>query len=160
MKVLDFGIVKAAEGSADTHTDITLENAIHGTPAFIAPEQALGGSTIDGRADIYAAGCVAYWLLTGELVFAADTPLGLVMHHVQSAPTPPSARTELRIPGALDQLVMSCLAKNPADRPQTAKELSHRLAAIDDADPWTEDHARAWWVAHLQRQVSKYRLNL
>jgi serine/threonine-protein kinase len=148
VKVLDFGIVKAAEESADTHSDLTLENAIHGTPAFIAPEQALGGSTIDGRADIYATGCVAYWLLTGELVFTADTPIGLVMHHVQTAPTPPSARTELRIPAALDRLVMSCLAKDPADRPQTAKELSHCLAAIDGANPWTEENARAWWAAH------------
>ena len=148
VKVLDFGIVKAAEESADTHSGLTLENAIHGTPAFIAPEQALGGSTLDGRADIYATGCVAYWLLTGELVFTADTPLGLVMHHVQTDPTPPSARTELRIPAALDQLVLSCLAKDPAQRPQTAKELSHRLSAIDGAGAWTEEHARGWWAAH------------
>jgi serine/threonine-protein kinase len=148
VKVLDFGIVKAAEESAETRSGLTLENAIHGTPAFIAPEQALGGSTIDGRADIYATGCVAYWLLTGELVFAAHTPLALVMHHVQTAPTPPSARTGLRIPAALDQLVLSCLAKDPAQRPQTAKELSHRLAAIDGAHAWTEDHARVWWTTH------------
>ncbi|HSL24461.1 MAG TPA: serine/threonine-protein kinase [Vicinamibacterales bacterium] len=148
VKMLDFGIVKAAEEGADTQPALTLENAIHGTPAFIAPEQALGGSTIDGRADIYATGCVAYWLLTGELVFTADTPLGLVMQHVQTEPTPPSARTERRIPAALNDLVLSCLAKDPAQRPQTAKELSHRLAAIDGARAWTEDQARTWWTTH------------
>jgi serine/threonine-protein kinase len=148
VKVLDFGIVKAAEDHAETRPALTLDNAVHGTPAFIAPEQALGGSVIDGRADIYATGCVAYWLLTGELVFTADTPLGLVMHHVHTAPAPPSSRTELRIPPALDHLVLSCLAKDPAQRPQTAKELSRRLAEIDGATAWTGDEARLWWASH------------
>ena len=150
VKVLDFGIVKAsADDHAETIPAITLEDTIQGTPAFIAPEQALGGSVIDGRADIYATGCVAYWLLTGELVFVADTPLGLVMHHVNSAPTPPSGRTELPIPAALDQIVLSCLAKDPAQRPQTAKELAFRLASVDIGSGWTDDRARAWWETHL-----------
>ena len=111
---------------------LTRENAVQGTPAFIAPEQALGESTLDGRADIYATGCVAYWLLTGQLVFTAETPMGLLMHHVHTPPVPPSARTELPIPPALDRLVLSCLAKDPADRPQSARELSLRLAEVDD----------------------------
>jgi eukaryotic-like serine/threonine-protein kinase len=148
VKVLDFGIVKAAEDSAETGVALTLENVVHGTPAFIAPEQALGGATLDGRADIYATGCVAYWLLTGELVFNADTPLALVMHHAYTAPTPPSARTELPIPAALDRLVLSCLAKDPGDRPQSARELSRRLATVDGANAWTEDRARDWWARH------------
>ncbi len=145
VKVLDFGIVKPPAESANT--GLTLGDVIHGTPAFIAPEQALGGS-IDGRADIYATGCVAYWLLTGELVFTADTPMGIVMEHVRAAPAPPSARTELPIPAALDELVLSCLAKDPADRPQNARELSQRLAAIKGANAWTEDDAREWWAIH------------
>ena len=148
VKVLDFGIVKAAEDSSETGVALTLENVVHGTPAFIAPEQALGGSALDGRADIYATGCVAYWLLTGELVFTADTPFALLMHHAHTAPIPPSARTELSIPAALDQLVLSCLAKDPADRPQTARELSRRLATVDGANAWTEDRARDWWAGH------------
>jgi serine/threonine-protein kinase len=148
VKVLDFGIVKAAQDSAETGAALTLENVVHGTPAFIAPEQALGGSVLDGRADIYATGCVAYWLLTGELVFSAETPLGLLMHHAHTLPIPPSSRTELPIPEALDQLVLSCLAKDPAERPQTARELSCRLAAVEGAHAWTEDRARDWWVRH------------
>jgi serine/threonine-protein kinase len=146
VKVLDFGIVKAAESSAETGGALTLENVVQGTPAFIAPEQVLGGSALDGRADIYATGCVAYWLLTGQLVFTADTPIGLVMHHAHTAPTPPSARTELPIPAAVDQLILSCLAKDPADRPQTARELSRQLATIDGAHGWTADRARDWWL--------------
>jgi serine/threonine protein kinase len=90
-------------------------------PPFIAPDQALGPSALDARADIYATGCVAYWLLTGQLVFDTDTPMGLLVHHIHTQPVPPSARSELPIPAALDSLVLSCLAKDPADRPQSAR---------------------------------------
>jgi serine/threonine-protein kinase len=149
VKVLDFGLVKALGGEGVRTTPaITLENMITGTPAFIAPEQALGRLDLDGRADIYATGCVAYWLLTGQLVFTGETPMALLMHHAHTLPTAPSARTELPIPPALDSLVLSCLAKDPAERPQTARELSRRLAEVDGADGWTEDRARTWWATH------------
>jgi serine/threonine-protein kinase len=148
VKVLDFGIVKAARDSADTGTLLTQDHAVHGTPAFIAPEQVLGGSDLDGRADIYSTGCVAYWLLTGQLVFSGETPMALLLHHAHTPPTPPSARTELPIPPALDHLVLSCLAKDPAERPQSARELSRRLAEVEGASAWTEDRARDWWARH------------
>jgi serine/threonine-protein kinase len=145
VKVLDFGIVRAVrESDAPTLVE-TREHAVRGTPGFIAPEQAMG-KAVDGRADIYAAGCVAYWLLTGQLVFTADTAMGLLLQHAQSPPTPPSARTELPIPPALDDLLMSCLAKDPADRPQSARELSLRLAQVDSANDWTQERARDWWT--------------
>jgi serine/threonine-protein kinase len=110
VKVLDFGIAKAVGADANTQPVLTQVNVVHGTPAFMAPEQVLGRSNVDARADIYATGCVAYWLLTGELVFTAETAMALLLHHAQSPPLPPSARTELSIPKALDQLVLSCLA--------------------------------------------------
>jgi serine/threonine-protein kinase len=147
VKVLDFGIVKSAREGADTEPADTRENLIHGTPAFIAPEQAVGG-TLDGRADIYATGCVAYWLLTGQFVFTAETPMGLLLQHVQRPPTPPSTRTDRPIPAALDRLVLSCLAKDPAGRPQSARELSSRLAEIEGESPWTQERAREWWATH------------
>jgi Serine/threonine protein kinase len=147
VKVLDFGIVKSAGQAGDPGQGHTQENAVHGTPAFIAPEQAMG-SALDGRADIYATGCVAYWLLTGQFVFTADSPMGLLLHHARTAPTPPSARTDLPIPAALDQLVLSCLAKDPAERPQSARELSRRLAEIEGVGTWTQDQAREWWATH------------
>ena len=149
VKVLDFGLVKALGESVGTTKALTKENMIAGTPAFIAPEQALGRMDLDGRADIYATGCVAYWLLTGQLVFTADTPMALLMHHAQTQPTAPSSRAELPIPEALDRLVLSCLAKDPAERPQTARELSRRLSDVDGASAWTEDRARAWWAEHM-----------
>ena len=148
VKVLDFGLVTALHDVDDgADIAITREHSIQGTPAFIAPEQALGRGKVDGRADVYAAGCVTYWLLTGHLVFTADTAMALLMEHVHAAPAPPSTRIEDRIPAALDQLVLACLAKNPADRP-SAKDLSRRLAEIDGADAWTEAAAQKWWTTH------------
>jgi hypothetical protein len=148
VKVLDFGIVRPTREPRDTSPVHTRENAVHGTPAFIAPEQAMGAE-VDGRADIYATGCVAYWLLTGQFVFTAETPMGLLLAHAHTPPTPPSARTELPIPRALDDLVVSCLAKDPANRPQSARELSLRLAEVEGASAWTQDRAREWWATHL-----------
>jgi serine/threonine-protein kinase len=149
VKVLDFGLAKAAHDTADAGLmTLTRDVVVRGTPAFIAPEQALGASEIDGRADIYATGCVAYWLLTGQLVFTADTPMGLLLHHAKTPPTPPSALTELPIPPMLEALVMSCLAKDPAERPQSARELSRRLGELPGSDEWTQDRARTWWGIH------------
>jgi plasmid stabilization system protein ParE len=152
VKVLDFGIVKAAHEPAEAGTGATRENTVAGTPAFIAPEQAMG-TDLDGRADIYATGCVAYWLLTGQYVFTAETPMGLMVQHAQRVPTAPSTRTELRIPAALDRLVLACLAKDPAQRPQSARELSGRLAEVEGAAAWTQDRARAWWAAYQPERV-------
>jgi serine/threonine-protein kinase len=147
VKVLDFGIVGAVHDPGDPNPVQTRDNSVRGTPAFIAPEQALG-TGVDGRADIYATGCVAYWLLTGQFVFTAETPLGLLLQHAQAQPSPPSARTDRPIPPALDDLVMACLAKDPADRPQSARELSLRLGEVEGGNDWTQERAREWWAAH------------
>ena len=147
VKVLDFGVVAAARDPADMNTMYTRDDAIIGTPGFMAPEQAMGAD-LDARADIYSTGCVAYWLLTGQLVFTAPTAMGLLMQHAQAPPTPPSARTPQPIPKALDDLVLSCLAKDPAQRPQSARELSLRLAELEGANAWTQDRARDWWATH------------
>ena len=149
IKVLDFGIVKATDPS-ETETGVGLTNTLllQGTPAFVAPEQALGGASIDARVDIYAIGCVAYWLLTGQLVFKADTAVGTILHHAHTAPIPPSLRSELAIPQALDALVLSCLAKDPANRPQSAVELSRRLASVTCETTWSEERAINWWNLH------------
>ena len=147
VKVLDFGIVGAVRDAAESDIVHTRENAVRGTPAFIAPEQALG-KAVDGRADIYATGCLAYWLLTGQFVFTADTAMGLLLHHAQTPAQPPSTRTDQPIAPALDALVLSCLAKDPAHRPQSARELSHRLSELEGPTPWTQERAREWWLAH------------
>ena len=145
VKVLDFGIVKTRHDAATPGEALTGATVIHGTPAFMAPEQALGGDRLDGRADIYALGCVAFWLLTGKLVFTADTPSAILLQHIQTPATAPSARTELPVPAALDRIVLSCLAKSPDDRPQSAKELESRLDEVETDTPWTETRCREWW---------------
>jgi serine/threonine-protein kinase len=149
VKVLDFGIAKVRHDVTETGAlGFTRDNVIQGTPAYIAPEQALGGAPIDGRADIYATGCVAYFLLTGDAVFTGDTPMAVVVHHAHTQPTPPSQRSELPIPAALDELIVECLAKSPADRPASARELAHRLSSVGGLNPWTEARAREWWESH------------
>ena len=153
VKVLDFGIVKAIQASDDaegapTLTSLTAEHVVRGTPGFIAPEQALGGRNVDHRADIYGTGCLMYWLLTGQLVFAGNTPMQLLVQHAQAQPEPPSARTELPIPHELDAIVLACLAKDPADRPQRAGELARRLEKVPVSAAWTKELARTWWETH------------
>ena len=152
VKVLDFGIAKAIrtpEGAATQPTvaALTVEHVVRGTPAFIAPEQALG-QPVDHRVDIYGIGCVAYWLLTGQLVFTGDTPMQLLVQHAQAKPEPPSARTEIAVPKELDAIVLACLAKDPAGRPQSARELARRLEDVPIRTPWSADLARAWWQTH------------
>jgi serine/threonine-protein kinase len=154
VKLLDFGLVKAFGESAGDHwqregPDLTRENLVHGTPAFIAPEQALGEREVDARADIYAIGCVAYWLLTGQFVFAADTTMGYLVHHIHTPARPPSETAPAPIPGALDDVILSCLAKDPGQRPQSPRELSRRLAAVEGAERWNAGAARAWWDVHM-----------
>jgi eukaryotic-like serine/threonine-protein kinase len=153
VKVLDFGIAKAIqEPTSETQTALTMTNLIHGTPAFIAPEQVLGASDVDARADIYSTGCVAYWLLTGQPVFTADTPMKLLLAHAHTLPEPPSSRTRIPVPADLDALVLSCLSKDRERRPQSARDLLQRLDAIPFPQPWTEARARDWWNEHLPQQ--------
>ncbi len=149
VKVLDFGLVKAFAQTTDLRVSLTRDHVVQGTPAFMAPEQALGGAEVDARADIYATGCLAYWLLTGQFVFSADTPIGMLIHHASTPPEPPSTQTEFEIPEELNRLVLSCLAKDPANRPQSARELSQRLGDIKTPHAWTVRRAHDWWETHL-----------
>ena len=146
VKVLDFGLAKCVRG--EDVSRITMEGMTTGTPGYIAPEVALGDPNVDGRADVYALGCVAYFLLTGTLVFDDPNPMSMALKHVQTPPDPPSQRTELPIPRDLEQVVLRCLAKKPDDRPSGAGELQRLLTEC--ATPiWTEAEAQAWWEKHL-----------
>jgi len=145
VKVLDFGLVKTAAMSAEPLL-ATIEGVIMGTPAYMAPEMALG-EHVDARADLYALGCVAYYLLTGAQVFSGDTALKVITQHIQAVPVAPSERTELPIPAKLEHLVLACLAKKPEDRPQTARDLAHSLDSIDGMT-WSEEQAAQWWRQH------------
>lgn len=148
VKVLDFGLVKRIECSAEGEILTTKPGVPTGTPAFMAPEQARGKQDIDHRADIYSLGCVAYWLVTGQYVFPASNAMDMMLQHVGETPTAPSLRTDLEIPQALDEVILACLQKDPDKRPPDAKELSRRLQACECQMEWTEDKAWEWWRLH------------
>jgi len=152
IKVLDFGMVKRREEIGATDPRLTADHVVGGTPAYMSPEQALGDE-VDGRTDLYSLGCVAYWMLTGRQVFEGRTPMETMMQHVNATPVPPSGRTELPIPPALDALVMACLAKAPADRPPTADAIAARLEEIPTDGAWTAERAARWWEAHRPRDT-------
>jgi serine/threonine-protein kinase len=143
VKVLDFGLVKPISDNSVEHSLATQGGLVVGTPGYMAPEMALSDK-VDGRADLYSLGCVAYYLLTGAQVFEGDTVMQVFAQHLQAAPTPPSQRGAPDVPPALEHIVLGCLAKKPEDRPQTAAELDRRLAAAGVA-PWTDADARRWW---------------
>ncbi|HSA57705.1 MAG TPA: protein kinase [Gemmatimonadaceae bacterium] len=129
--VTDFGIAKAlsdartsAEGATLTQVGTSL-----GTPAYMAPEQAAGDPAVDHRADIYALGCMAYELLTARTPFHDRTPARMLAAHVTEAPPPPS-QFRPGIPAPLEQLVMRCLEKEPALRPQSGNEIVQALDGV------------------------------
>jgi eukaryotic-like serine/threonine-protein kinase len=149
VKVLDFGLVKL-DTARDTDRDLvklSTDDSWSGTPGFMAPEVVLGAAT-DHRVDVYAVGCVAYWLLTGMLVFEGENALQVMMQHVQAEPRRPSQRVEQPVPAGLEQLVMACLEKDPARRPATAEAVGDRLDAVLLPSEWTAERAEEWWAMH------------
>ena len=146
LKVLDFGVVsRRGRGPTQPITEIGM---ILGTPAFLAPELISGQGAFDRRADIYALGCVAFWLLTGRTPFEADDVMTLLTLHSTTAPVPPSSMSEELIPPDVDALVLECLSKKPSDRPASAEVLHERLDTLSVARQWDQRSARTWWEMH------------
>lgn len=151
VKVLDFGLV-TSRGTATGRTELATQvGTIPGTPAYMAPEMALG-DIVDGRADVYALGCVAYFLLTGQLVFETDNAIQSLVKRLHEEPVRPSERTELGIPADLEALVLACLTKRVEERP-TAADLGRRLDTLR-IEPWTESDAKRWWATHRLGHVN------
>ena len=146
VKVLDFGLVK--NPAAASASQVTVAGVIAGTPGYMSPEMGLGSPDLDWRTDIYALGCVAYWLVTGHRVFEDGSPMQILMDHIQKQPPAPSSRIETFLPPELDRLILSCLEKDPHNRPQTTQELVVALRAVPLAQPWSEERARHWWLAN------------
>jgi eukaryotic-like serine/threonine-protein kinase len=127
VKVMDFGIARALH---DDGAKLTQTSAVIGTAQYLSPEQA-SGETVDARSDVYSLGCVFYELLTGEPPFIGDTPVSVAYQHVRKDPPPPSRRNPALSPD-LDAVVLKSLAKNPANRYQTAAEMRDDLIRVRD----------------------------
>jgi serine/threonine-protein kinase len=143
VKVLDFGIVKHQAPADEKAAQLTEVGAFTGTPAYMPPEMVLGTSPVDGRADLYALGCIGYWLLTGRMVFGGLNAMAIMAAHAHEKPTPPSEYVS--VPPSLEAVIMRCLAKSPDDRPATARNLSEELAALGIEQEWTDADALQWW---------------
>ncbi len=148
VKVLDFGLVKGTSHEASSAPTLTEDGMISGTPAYMVPEVILGSEDIDGRADLYAVGCVAYWLLSGTFVFEADAPMQMVVSHASTEPERLSTRASQDIPPELEAVIHACLEKDPDLRPQSALELAGILSEVACANDWTQELAREWWTSH------------
>jgi len=105
----------------------------------------LGHGDIDGRTDLYALGCVAYWLLSGKLVFEQPSSMAMVVSHARDVPPPLSERADQSIPEPLERIVMRCLEKEPEKRPASAKALADSLELVPLEDEWTPEREKARW---------------
>jgi serine/threonine-protein kinase len=144
VKVVDFGLVKELDDDARA---ITIAGRIAGTPHYLSPEAISAPDRVGPHSDIYALGCVGYYLLTGQRVFEGRTAVEICGHHLHSLPALPGERLGRPVPELLSALIMACLQKDPDRRP-TAKGM---IALIDgglDVPPWSSDQARAWWGHH------------
>jgi len=146
VKVLDFGLAKQVKAAGDV--SLTKSGTLFGTPRYIAPEAIYGSEKNDARSDLYNLGGVAYWLLTGRPPFASDSSVELLVDHVKTVPERPSELVEMDIPPDLENIVMQCLEKAPADRFQSATELRAALKSLSLAQQWDEAAARKWWELH------------
>jgi serine/threonine-protein kinase len=144
VKLLDFGLVKELEVTGDVK--LTGASTLTGTPQYMAPESVLDPDSADARADIYALGAVAYYLLAGTDVFTGSSIVEVCSKHLHQVPEPFSARGVV-VPPDLEALVLACLEKKPERRPSSAAELRRRLEACA-VDPWDSAAADAWWADH------------
>ncbi len=150
VKVLDFGLVKQAidQAEAPVATENPGADGIVGTPNFIAPEAIQDCNRSDARSDLYSLGALGYFLLTGREVFEADSIAELCRKHLQEMPIPPGVRVGRMFAPHLEALLMRCLEKDPAARPQSARELGELLAADPLVEMWTPELRTAWWINH------------
>jgi serine/threonine-protein kinase len=142
--VADFGVAKALAEITPGSESITTAGMAVGTPAYMAPEQISADSTADHRIDIYALGVIGYEMLAGRLPFDTGTSAHEAMAAALTSSPRPLADVRRSIPAALAKLIMQCLEKNPADRPQTARELRQRLEGL-------RNQHEVDWVSRIAR---------
>ncbi len=151
VKVLDFGLVQEYRAEVNSPEVEASRHVIEGTPWFTPPEAIHGAAPVDPRSDLYSLGALGYYLLTGQYIFDADSVAEIHEKQLNAAPIPPSARLGSPVSAELEQLLLQCLAKAPADRPASATDLRLRLAACTAAANWPVTARCAWWEAYEQQ---------
>ncbi len=147
-KLLDFGLVKALDQRKESQ--LTTMGSMAGTPLYLSPEAIENPDDLDARSDLYAVGAVGYYLLTGTPVFDGRHVMEILQKHVTTAPEPPSQRLGRPVSEELEQLLLKCLAKNPADRPSSAGALADELTQCPAAVTWTKKDAQEWWTTQFR----------
>jgi serine/threonine-protein kinase len=143
-KIVDFGLAKRIELDPK-HSALSASNALTGTPLYMAPEAIQSPDTIDGRSDIYALGAVAWFLLVGRPPFEGASVIEICAKHLHEAPTRPSVALGKPLPVDVEDIVLSCLEKNPAKRPENARALRSLLEASSSNGRWTAEAAADFW---------------
>lgn len=142
-KVVDFGLVKNIKSEKDV--GLTSPNVITGTPLYLSPEAIRDPASTTALSDLYALGAVGYFLLTGTHVFNGKTIVEICGHHLHSPPEPPGERLGKKISEDLEKVLLSCLEKDPGNRPQGADALYRDLLRCDVSRSWDEEQSRVWW---------------
>jgi tRNA A-37 threonylcarbamoyl transferase component Bud32 len=146
VKVLDFGVVKAMSTGATAGLSA---DALVGTPHYIPPEGVEKPESVNGQSDLYSVGAVGYWLLTGKTLFDEENVRALLTYQIRNLPLAPSARLGREVSPDLEELLMRCLAKDPAKRPVSAEALDEALAGCASATTWPVPEAEKWWRANV-----------
>ncbi|MCZ6787186.1 MAG: serine/threonine-protein kinase, partial [Planctomycetota bacterium] len=144
VKVLDFGLVK--DVGSNKGPQLTQVGQIAGTPHYMAPETLIDPDKVDARLDLYALGGVGYYMATGNTVFSGETTGEVLSKQLNEAPVPLSKHLHGAFPKDLERVLMQCLAKAPADRPESAAVLLEMLGGLEDAQGWDFREAKEWWT--------------
>jgi tRNA A-37 threonylcarbamoyl transferase component Bud32 len=150
VKVLDFGLVRSVASADETAPNTGDTETFVGTPNYMSPEAVENSANTDARSDLYSVGVVGYYLLTGKSVFDGETTAEICRKRLDEKPVPPTARIGRPICPHLEGLILRCLERDPADRPQSAHELIALLAASPRIADWNVEQRSAWWVAHRE----------
>ncbi|MGA2246865.1 MAG: serine/threonine protein kinase [Verrucomicrobiota bacterium] len=148
VKVLDFGLVRDFRAAEPEKWGKNGERVVEGTPWFMPPEAVEASAPTDPRSDLYSMGALGYYLLTRSYIFDAETIEEVQEKQLNCSPVPPTQRTANPISPAMEQLLLTCLEKDMAKRPQTANELRALLLSLPAAAEWTCEAAASWWDAY------------
>jgi serine/threonine protein kinase len=153
VKVLDFGLVKATQDAGQA--ELTTANAILGTPLYMSPETIEHPNNVDARSDLYSLGVVGYYLVTGQPLFSGLSISEIMTQQLRAEPPKPSASLPIPLSPDFEALLLRCLAKKPADRPASARELEEALRRCANANLWGREEAEEWWRNRDAMQSAK-----